>query len=249
MKKSNGEFFNETNYGWKTLKNGEEFATSRIDLLNEMKQKNDLNKFKKYFMNFLLSNSDDEDERKWSENLLIKYSDSKKETINPIYQKLCEIFYKPEFQQNTNNKSKNPFINYLNSLNNEDNLSLIKDKQIQNIIKNKLYIPIWKNDDFNNKPTLIRKLKCKANFDKDKIFVSSSGVKQSFNPFGVRIYKKNNNEPQPINLTFNNMKIKNNRVDIDEQKLDKWLNDKKITLKSKKYIRFDRVNLDIKIGQ
>lgn len=240
MKKSNGEFFNETNYGWKTLNSGEQFATSKIDLLNEMKQKNDLNKFKKYFMNFLLNNSDNEDEGKWSENVLIKYSDSKKEVINPIYQKLCEIFYKPEFQQNTNNKSKNPFINYLNSLNSEDNLSLIKDKQIQNIIKNKLYIPIWKNDDFRNKPTLIRKLKCNANFDKDKIFVSTSGVKQSFNPFGVRIYKKNNNEPQLINLTFNNMKIKNNRVDIDEQKLDKWLNDKKITLKSKKYIRFDR---------
>ncbi|MBR4486822.1 hypothetical protein IKS57_05825, partial [bacterium] len=36
------------------------------------------------------------------------------------------------------------------------------------------------------------------------------------------------------------MKIKNNRIDIDEKKFENYLEEKKIKLKSKKYIRIDR---------
>ncbi|MBQ5492750.1 MAG: type II CRISPR RNA-guided endonuclease Cas9, partial [Mycoplasmataceae bacterium] len=171
MKKSNGELFNETNYGL-TKSNNENIITSKIDLLNDKNIDN------KYFEDHWF-NTHDKNAGKCSEDLLIKYSDFNKKEINPIYTKLSYIFYKPEFQKIGKNdkKSTNPYINYLSYLNNEDTLSLIKDKTIQNIIQKKLYIPIWKNDNFNNRPTLIRKLKCKENFT--DYFWTQSGIKQS----------------------------------------------------------------------
>lgn len=196
--RNNFGFFDDTIYGYKKDGN-QEYAISKINLLTEIDDKTYLKWKELYFSNDTES----------AKLLLIKIND-------PIYIQLKKIFNKPEYIK-TSKESKikhyNPFLNYLEELNQ----------------KIKTFIPIYKDGIYNEKRfTKVRFLRIKekiSNYFALKNRNRLGGIKQSLKPSYVRLYKNKDGKIVPINITVRFLKFdgKKQETYINDEALNKEL--------------------------
>lgn len=211
--KQNLQLSDETIYGikWTNAEKTEGIKIGKLNLLSN-------ESFSEYF-------SDDDIDQKKLDKLLCYQED--KELYN-----LLKSIWKQYFNYDNDKKlSKNPFINYMKA--NGDEFGLPKDEKGEFIIKK---IILFDKENKKKFVTLLRKND--GNKTTENIIVlknqNNNAFLENLNAQSVRIYKNIDDKYVLVPINAKLLTYKNNKLVVDDNKLEKFLKFKKI--ENQKYL-------------